>query len=187
MSSAYLTPCFATPRARHSYDLEVATLQAAALSAFASGASYTFEELGTKLNLQPEYLKPVMHSLCCGKYKVIAKSPANNKINPSDTFTANKKFKNNNKRVKIPMASLDSNVNVKKVNGSEGREGIGRVYGMLTPIANTFSIVTFPLPTLLPTTLLVSNAINAPFSFATPPPPATLHSPTPSRSRRIAP
>ena len=100
---------------KKSYDVEVTTLQAAALSAFVDGCSYTFEELGTKLNLEAQYLKPVMHSLCCGKYKVIAKSPANNKINPADTFTANKKFKNNNKRVKIPMASLDSNVNVKKV------------------------------------------------------------------------
>ena len=55
---------------KKSYDVEVTTLQAAALSAFVDGTSYTFEELGTKLNLEAQYLKPVMHSLCCGKYKV---------------------------------------------------------------------------------------------------------------------
>jgi len=100
---------------KKSYDLEVATLQGAALLAFGEGEELSFSELSQRLDLKTEYLKPVMHSLCCGKYKVIAKNPANNKVKETDKFTPNAKFKNNNKRVKIPMASLDSNVNTKKV------------------------------------------------------------------------
>ncbi|GMH80749.1 hypothetical protein TL16_g08679, partial [Triparma laevis f. inornata] len=100
---------------KKSYDLELATLQGAALLAFEDGEELTFEELSQKLDLKTEVLKPVMHSLCCGKFKVIAKNPANNKVKETDKFSPNAKFKNNNKRVKIPMASLDSNVNTKKV------------------------------------------------------------------------
>jgi cullin 1 len=65
--------------------------------------------------MDPKFLKPVMHSLCCGKYKVIAKNPSTSKITDKDSFTVNKKFKSPNKKVKIPMASLDANANTKKV------------------------------------------------------------------------
>ena len=58
------------------YDLEVATLQAAALACFNDQETLTYQELLTRLNITPEVLKPTLHSLCCGKQKVIAKSPA---------------------------------------------------------------------------------------------------------------
>jgi cullin 1 len=97
------------------YDLDVTTLQAAALACFNDQESLTYNELLNKLNLTPEILKPIMHSLCCGKHKVVAKNPASNKIKEDDVFEPNKKFASPNLKVKIPMASLESNVNMKKV------------------------------------------------------------------------
>ena len=100
---------------KKSYDLQVTTLQAIALDALSGGAVLGFEDLAQRLNLMPDILKPLMHSLSCGKYKVISKSPANNKITATDKFTANSKFSCNLRKIRIPMASLDSSFNTKKV------------------------------------------------------------------------
>ena len=75
----------------------------------------TFNELAEALNLEEPILKPLMHSLSCGKYKVVAKSPASNKINTTDSFVANAKFSCNMRKVRIPMASLDASHNTKRV------------------------------------------------------------------------
>mmetsp|Transcript_14790 Transcript_14790/g.20982 ORF Transcript_14790/g.20982 Transcript_14790/m.20982 type:complete len:773 (-) Transcript_14790:2160-4478(-) len=101
--------------AKKSIDLLVTTLQAVALNAFNGGKSMSFSELAELLNLEEAVLKPLMHSLSCGKYKVITKSPASNKINTSDKFVANAKFSCNMRKVRIPMASLDASHNNKRV------------------------------------------------------------------------
>jgi cullin 1 len=100
---------------KKSYDFQVSTLQAIAMNAFNDGATKTFEELSRDLNLEEGILKPLMHSLSCGKYKVLLKSPVGNKINTTDTFTANGKFSCNMRKIRIPMASLDANFNTKRV------------------------------------------------------------------------
>jgi cullin 1 len=100
---------------KKSYDFQVATLQALALDAMNGGVTMTFDELSRKLNVEESILKPLMHSLSCGKYKVLTKSPPGNKINTTDTFTANAKFSCNMRKIRIPMASLDSTVNTKRV------------------------------------------------------------------------
>ncbi|CAB9524032.1 Cullin-3 [Seminavis robusta] len=100
---------------KKSYDMQVSTLQAIALDAMNGGETLTFEELAKRLNLEESILKPLMHSLSCGKYKVIAKTPASNKINTTDKFTANAKFSSNMRKIRIPMASLDSTLNTKRV------------------------------------------------------------------------
>jgi len=100
---------------KKSYDIQVTTLQAVALDAFNGGVSMTFTELSRKLNVEENILKPLMHSLSCGKYKVIRKTPASNKINTTDSFTANEKFASNMRKIRIPMASLDSTMNTKRV------------------------------------------------------------------------
>lgn len=100
---------------KKSYDLQLTTLQAVALNAFNDGATLTFGELGERLNLEEAILKPLMHSLSCGKYKVIAKTPASNKINTTDSFKANTKFSCNMRKLRIPMASLDATHNARKV------------------------------------------------------------------------
>mmetsp|Transcript_49470 Transcript_49470/g.59897 ORF Transcript_49470/g.59897 Transcript_49470/m.59897 type:complete len:744 (-) Transcript_49470:240-2471(-) len=97
------------------YDLQVSTLQAVALNTFNGGVAIGFEELAEKLNLEESILKPLMHSLSCGKYKVLTKTPASNKINTTDSFTANMRFSSNMRKIRIPMASLDASHNTKRV------------------------------------------------------------------------
>ena len=100
---------------KKSYDLQVTTLQAIALNAFNDGKTLGFTELAEILNLDETILKPLMHSLSCGKYKVINKIPASNKINTTDKFVANNKFSSNLRKLRIPMASLDASHNTKRV------------------------------------------------------------------------
>ncbi|GFH56938.1 cullin [Chaetoceros tenuissimus] len=97
------------------YDLNVTSLQAIALNLMNGGKKKTYEELKQELRLDDSVLKPLMHSLSCGKYKVISKSPASNKINSTDSFVANAKFSSNTRKIRIPMASLDATHNAKKV------------------------------------------------------------------------
>jgi cullin 1 len=101
--------------ARKVYDLQVSTLQAIALVLFNDGVTYTTEELIQKLNLDETIVKPLMHSLSCGKAKVLLKSPASNKISNTDKFTSNSKFVSNLRKIRIPMASLESSFNTAKV------------------------------------------------------------------------
>ena len=100
---------------KKTYELQVVTLQALVLHAFNDGVTLGFEELAQRLNLEDSVLKPTVHSLCCGKYKLITKTPMGNKISTTDTFTANTKFSSNSRKIRIPMASLDPAFNAKKV------------------------------------------------------------------------
>jgi cullin 1 len=100
---------------KKSYDFQVSTLQAIALNAMNEGVALSFEELSRNLSLEESILKPLMHSLSCGKYKVLNKSPPGSKINTTDTFTANLKFSSNMRKIRIPMASLDATLNTKRV------------------------------------------------------------------------
>ena len=97
------------------YDLQVTTLQAVALNAFNDNEILTFDELAVLLQLDETMLKPLMHSLSCGKYRVIKKSPASNKINKTDKFCVNARFSSNMRKIRIPMASLDASHNNKRV------------------------------------------------------------------------
>jgi cullin 1 len=55
-------------------------------------STLTFTELAELLNLDESIMKPLMHSLSCGKYKIINRIPAGDKVNTTDTFVANAKF-----------------------------------------------------------------------------------------------
>jgi len=60
-------------------------------------------------------LKRVLHSLSCGKYKVIEKSPKSNTIKVTDLFVAAPKFQSKMLKIRIPMANLDESHNPKRV------------------------------------------------------------------------
>jgi len=100
---------------KKSYDMQVTTLQAIAMEAMNGGVTLSYNELAKRLNLEDSILKPLLHSLSCGKYKVVKKTPASNKINATDEFTANAKFSSNLRKLRIPMASLDATFNTKRV------------------------------------------------------------------------
>jgi cullin 1 len=79
------------------YEFQLSTLQAAALLAFNSPGqdcvSVSYNELSGALQLPEEALKRVLHSLACGKYKILKKDGPSNAIKSSDVFTANTKFR----------------------------------------------------------------------------------------------
>lgn len=108
----------ATFGAKNIYDVQLSTLQAIILNAFNDGSRFTFEQLKENLNLDDIILKPLLHSLSCGKYKLLAKSPSpkkSSKINKTDSFRANHEFTSKMRKIKIAMPNLDSTHNTKKV------------------------------------------------------------------------
>lgn len=93
------------------YTIAVTTLQAVALD-FLGGqntpisCTQIMESLGTDI----ETTKRVLHSLSCGKHKVIQKSGpgGKGKINEEDVFTPSSEFQSKLRKFQIPMASLDN-------------------------------------------------------------------------------
>jgi cullin 1 len=111
------------PKIRKSYTMVVTTLQAMALiymserhsmSASSSDSSENVEkltvaELQTGLSLDVEIVKRVVHSLACGKFKVLLKTGpgGSKKVDSTDEFWPNRGFTSPKIRFSIPMASLD--------------------------------------------------------------------------------
>jgi len=65
--------------------------------------------------LKEEFAKKALHSLSCGKLKVLTKTPKNKRINKSDRFTSNTTFSNSKRRLRIPMASVQPSHNSKRI------------------------------------------------------------------------
>lgn len=106
------------------YELQLTTLQATCLLAFngteATAASageggLSFKEVSTRLNLAEDVAKRVLHSLSCGKSRVLAKSPEGRTVGTSDRFTVSTAFRNARRRIKIPMAILEESQTQKRV------------------------------------------------------------------------
>lgn len=100
---------------KKSYDLQVTTLQAIVLNSFNDGKSMGFNELKETLNLDDPTLKPLLHSLSCGKHKILTKTPASNKISSTDSFCGNPKFSSNMRKIRIPVANVESSHNKNRV------------------------------------------------------------------------
>jgi len=98
-----------------SYDLQVSTLQAIILHSLSGGHFLTFHQLASGLNFPESLLIPVLHSLSCGKHKVLNKLPQSTKINTNDTFYANPSFHSPSRKLRIHMASLNPKYNQKNV------------------------------------------------------------------------
>ena len=106
------------------YELQVASLQAMVLLMFHNvpySAPLAYAEIKAIVNLPDEALKRILHSLACGKYKVLKKSGTPGKVNvESDTFVGNEKFTNKSRKFRIPMASLDEAKGKKKIEEDRG-------------------------------------------------------------------
>lgn len=91
-----------------SYDLQITTLQAVALLAFQYDTEVLdFKGLQERINVAPDQLKPLLHSLSCGRYKVLKKNPASDRIKETDTFQINANFTCTQRVIRIPMATID--------------------------------------------------------------------------------
>ena len=104
---------------KKAYDLQVATLQAIVLLTFnpvdGSSQTLTYAQVAERVNLPDEHLKRVLHSLACGKYKVLAKTPMSSRVALTDSFAVNTKFSCPMRKIRVPMASLDESHNPKRV------------------------------------------------------------------------
>jgi cullin 1 len=111
-------PAAAAGAPPQTYTLTVVTLQAAALLVFgdlADGARLTTAGVAEALGCSPDVAKRTLHSLACGKQRVLTKAPEGAKIAPDDTFGVNPKFSSALKKLQIPMASLDEAAASKKI------------------------------------------------------------------------
>lgn len=104
------------------FDIAVTTLQAVALLAFnGENTTLSFETLVDALGMSEEILKRVMHSLSCGKFKVLKRisdsgaTDAKGPIKTTDSFAYNENFTCPMRKIRIPMASLDDANSVKRV------------------------------------------------------------------------
>jgi cullin 1 len=97
-------------------------VQAVVMVAFNSKASYSFTELLQVTNFSEDVLKRVLHSLSCCKYKVIKRvsegegeEVKSKVVKSTDSFAFNDKFTCPQRKIRIPMASLDEDKNDKKI------------------------------------------------------------------------
>jgi len=116
---------------KKSYDIQVSTLQAMVMLLFnsdslggATGGPVTFSQLMEHLDMPEDILKKVLHSFCCGKFKILKKiaaggdgtsDPAPKYINVTDLFAFNDAFASPMRKIRIPMALLEDNHDMKRV------------------------------------------------------------------------
>lgn len=120
--------------AKKSYDFILTTLQAAVLLTFnQSSAScsrrtsirgvlgeteeLTLEEIRRILSLQEEDALRTLHSLACGRYKILHKIPDDKTIKKSDNFKVNVDFHEKMMRIRVPVPLAD-----------ERRKGVRKVF-----------------------------------------------------------
>lgn len=97
------------------FDLQVTTLQAACLMRFNHAFEFSFEELREALGVSAEVMKRILHSFSRGKTRVLLKKPGSKSIKTTDSFSFNKAFRCRSRTFRIPMASLDSSHDKKRV------------------------------------------------------------------------
>mmetsp|Transcript_13549 Transcript_13549/g.41949 ORF Transcript_13549/g.41949 Transcript_13549/m.41949 type:complete len:154 (-) Transcript_13549:381-842(-) len=92
-----------------SYAMTVTTFQAMALLCFSgSGHNMTLRDICEQIHVDPATGKRVLHSLACGKYKVLTKTGNPRTINSSkDHFATERAFTSKLRRFAIQMSALD--------------------------------------------------------------------------------
>jgi cullin 1 len=109
---------------KNRYDIQIVTLQAIVLMVFDQlpfHESLSYFEIRKRVKLSDDVLKRILHSFACGKIKILKKTGEATKINmETDTFSVLEKFVSKTRKFRIPMASLDDNKNVKKVEEDRG-------------------------------------------------------------------
>ena len=100
-----------------SYDMTMTTFQAMALLAFAcKKKAVAFPEICEHMEIDEPTGKRVLHSLACGKYKLLDKTGHHRTINcKTDLFESNAIFYSKLKRFKVQMSMLDGDFK-RKVN-----------------------------------------------------------------------
>lgn len=98
------------------YEIHVTTMQAIVLMHFANATDTpkTMTDVQTLTNIPEEVVKRVLHSLACGKFRLLTRTAgnedeetANKGIKRTDIFAFNNSFTSQMRKIRIPMASLD--------------------------------------------------------------------------------
>jgi cullin 1 len=106
------------------FDLQITTLQAVVLMQFndRSTESFGFTSLVQRTRLSEDVLKRVLHSLSCGKHRVLKKIAGDGDgeakkavVKATDSFQFNEAFTCQLRKIRIPMASLEESTNTKRV------------------------------------------------------------------------
>ena len=101
---------------KKTYDLQVSVLQAAVLMVFNHEhiTHVPFTELLKTINVSESILKKIVHSLSCGKHKILNRIDGNSKeestdkvIRNTDLFSVNVMFKCPLKMIALPMPSIE--------------------------------------------------------------------------------
>ena len=61
----------------------------------------TYAEIREQTKMNDEDLTRSLHSLSCAKYKLLLKTPVNNRINKADQFKLNLDFQDKARRIKV--------------------------------------------------------------------------------------
>lgn len=81
--------------------LGITLSQAAALLLFNTADRLSYLEVQTQLNLSDDDMVRVLHSLSCGKHKILKKTPSSNTVSSSDYFEFNSMFTDKLRRIKV--------------------------------------------------------------------------------------
>ncbi len=68
----------------------------------------SYEEIKERVNLPDEDVIRILHSITCGKYRVLAKEPNNKTINKTDNFSFNAAFTDRMRRIKVGSSCFAS-------------------------------------------------------------------------------
>lgn len=90
------------------YDIQMIPLQAIVVMAFNDTIeSMTAEKIASKCGMTQEVTKYMLHSLSCGKHKLLKKIPESNTISSTDVFIANDGFVSPVLRFKMPVPNFN--------------------------------------------------------------------------------
>jgi len=83
------------------YLIPVYLLQACLLMLFNTSDKLGYPEIMTQSNLSDDDLPRLLHSLSCGKYKILSKEPNTKTVTQNDSFEFNRKFNDRMRRIKV--------------------------------------------------------------------------------------
>ncbi|KAK9161513.1 hypothetical protein Syun_007854 [Stephania yunnanensis] len=112
---------------RKQIDLQVSAYQAAILFLFNTSDKMSFQEIYKLLRIPEIELKGWLHSLCCGRYKILRKEPNTKEVSSTDFFEFNSKFTGPRTiEVQAPSSYEKENL-VEKVKAITGGYNLGAI------------------------------------------------------------
>ncbi len=77
------------------------------VSFLCTDSKLSYEDIKERVNLPDEDIIRILHSISCGKYRMLAKEPNTKTISKADNFTFNAAFTDRMRRIKVcPLALL---------------------------------------------------------------------------------